>query len=287
MKTALRIALFAAFIAAIVLLCVPDSASSARPVADADDVFARTAAQALSREFASPDYSYLLLDLRKNMFVASRWEHSDLAIPVGSLVKPFTATAYAENHAFRFPEHTCTPGACWYPQGHGKLGIVRATAFSCNAYFISLAENVSSAQVASVSRRFGLIGPGVDASADVMAGRYGAWRESPEALARAYGELLERRSQPGIRDIVEGMAMSAKQGTASGLASEAPKVSALAKTGTAPCTHQESAPGDGFVVVSWPAETPHYLLLLRYHGRPGSHAAVAAGRMLRKLEPQQ
>ncbi len=46
-------------------------------------------------------------------------------IPIGSLVKPFTALAYAETHNFRFPEHVCTGGnSCWLPKGHGTLGIV-------------------------------------------------------------------------------------------------------------------------------------------------------------------
>jgi cell division protein FtsI/penicillin-binding protein 2 len=147
----------------------------------------------LSREFSSADITYLLLDVRTRTFIAKRWENSDAAIPVGSLVKPFTAIAYAETHAFQFPEFTCTPGACWYPQGHGKMNIVRATAFSCNAYFINLATEVSAAQVETVARRFGLNGPGQSASPEAMAGRYGVWQETPEALAKAYAELLARR----------------------------------------------------------------------------------------------
>jgi cell division protein FtsI/penicillin-binding protein 2 len=248
-------------------------------------LFRRTAAQVLSREFPSADITYLLLDIRTRELVAKRWENSDAAIPVGSLVKPFTAIAYAEAHVFQFPEFTCTPGACWYPQGHGKLNIVRATAFSCNAYFINLATEVSAAQVETVARRFGLNGPGQSASPDAMAGRYGVWQETPEALAKAYAELLARREQPGVREIVKGMAMSAREGTAVGITNQKPKVAALAKTGTAPCTHVNHEPGDGFVVMAWPAESPQYLLLVRYHGNPGAHAATVAGKMLKALQP--
>jgi hypothetical protein len=250
-----------------------------------DGLFRRTAAQVLAREFPSADISYLLMEMKSRSFIAKRWEDSDKEIPVGSLVKPFTALAYAETHGFEFPEFTCTPGACWYPQGHGKLGIVRAVAMSCNAYFIHLASKVSASQVNTVARRFGLNGPGAAASADAMAGRYGVWQESPEALVNAYAELLARREQPGIREIAQGMAMSAREGTGVGIANQHPKVAALAKTGTALCTHAEHAPGDGFVVMAWPAESPQYLLLVRQHGNPGAHAAIVAGKMLKALQP--
>ncbi len=250
-----------------------------------DSLFARTAAQVLSREFSSSDISYLLLDVRSRKLIAQRWENSSVPVPIGSLAKPFTAVAYAEAHSFRYPEFECTPGACWYPQGHGKLGIVKAVAFSCNAYFVNLASAVRPVQVRAVANRFGLNGPPANASPDVMAGKDGAWRESPEAVAKAYAELLGSRSQPGVREIVEGMAASAQSGTALALAREAPEVAALAKTGTAPCSHAQHAPGDGFVIVAWPADSPQHLLLVRYHGNPGSHAAIVAGKMLRALQP--
>ena len=250
-----------------------------------DALFRRTAAQVLSREFPAADTSYLLMDIRSRSFIAKRWEGSDKQIPVGSLVKPFTAMAYAETHRFEFPELTCTPAACWYPQGHGKLGIVRGIAFSCNAYFIRLASQVGAAQVEAVARRFGLNGPGTTASPDAMAGRYGVWQESPEALVNAYAELLTRREQPGVREIARGMAMSASEGTGAGIANQRPKVAALAKTGTAPCTHAEHAPGDGFVMMAWPAESPQYLLLVRQHSHPGANAAIIAGKMLKALQP--
>jgi cell division protein FtsI/penicillin-binding protein 2 len=255
------------------------------PAVTDDSLLARTAAQVLDRDFSSPDVSYVLLDIRSRAIIAKRWENSETAIPVGSLVKPFTALAYAEGHSFRFPEFTCSPGACWYPRGHGRLRIVKAVAFSCNSYFINLAGGVRAPDVSGVARRFGLNGPGEDASAEVMAGERGVWRESPEALAKAYAELIGSRSQPGIREIAEGMAGSAKWGTALGLAKEAPTVSALAKTGTAPCTHKEHAAGDGFVMAAWPADSPQHLLLVRYHGHPGAQAAIVAGEMLHALQP--
>jgi cell division protein FtsI/penicillin-binding protein 2 len=252
-----------------------------------DALYARTASQVLRREFSSADISYLLLDVRSGSVIASRWDANDKPIAIGSLLKPFAAIAYAEAHRFAFPQHTCRGGGeCWYPRGHGKVGFVRALAFSCNSYFRQLAADVSAAQVNAAARRFGLNGPAAGANPEALIGMNGAWRESPRALLLAYAELLGRRSQPAIRDIVEGMSAAARDGTASALAHEAPRLALLAKTGTAPCTHLPHAPGDGFVIVAWPADAPHYLLLVRRHGTPGSQAAIVAGRMVRLLEPQ-
>lgn len=248
-------------------------------------LFRRTAAQVLAKEFPSTDISYLLFEIKTGSFIAKRWDRSDLAVPAGSLVKPFTALAYAQTHAFRFPEFTCTPGACWYPQGHGRMDIVHATALSCNAYFVHLGSEVGAVQVSALARRFGLSGPGVQASPGALAGEYGVWQEIPEALVKAYSELLAQREQAGEREIVTGMALSAREGTAAGIAGQRSNVAVLAKTGTAPCTHVAHAPGDGFVMMAWPAESPQYLLLVRQHGNPGAHAAIVAGKMLKALQP--
>ena len=238
----------------------------------------------LARDFVSADLSYAVLDLQTNSVIAERWPANDRAIPVGSLVKPFVAIAYAESHAYRFPEHECVAGTCWLPRGHGKLDLVHAVAMSCNSYFTSLAENVNAQQVGEVARHFGLAGPPLSASPAAMAGRYGEWRESPEAMLRAYGEMLQRREQPGIVQIVAGMQQSAAEGTAGAIAKEVPHLSVLAKTGTAPCTHTPAAPGDGFVMAAWPSDSPRYLLMLRQHGRPGAVAAITAGQMIRAVE---
>lgn len=275
-------------IAVLALMITPDAAkSTAAPSSDTDAVFARSAAQAIDREFPSKNVSYLLLNAQTGVRIVSRWDDSDTAIPVGSLVKPFTAIAYAESHRYIFPRRRCAGAdSCWLPRGHGEIGIARAVALSCNAYFTQLGAEVTPQQVAVVANRFGLAGPPADASAEMLAGRHGVWHESPDAIAHAYVELLARRSQPGVREVVQGMNESAREGTAVGIAHAMPSLSAFAKTGTAPCTHHPHAPGDGFVVVAWPADAPRYLLLMRVHGKPGAQAAALAGQMLRALEPQ-
>jgi cell division protein FtsI/penicillin-binding protein 2 len=273
-------------VAVLALVISARNATSTMATVDADALFTRSAGQTLAREFPDPDISYLLLNAKTGARIARRWANSKEPVPIGSLVKPFTALAYAEAHRYEFPQHRCIgAGSCWLPRGHGELGIVQAIAKSCNAYFAQLAADVSALQVTDVARRFGLAGPSAVAMPEMLVGQYGVWRESPEAIANAYVELLARRSQAGVEQVTEGMAESARAGTAAGVGKANPHLSAFAKTGTAPCTHHPHAPGDGFVVAAWPAELPRYLLLVRLHGRPGAQAAVLAGKMVRALEP--
>lgn len=285
MKLTNRFGISAAVLAVLILAVLSAGAGGATPAPEL--AFQNSAAQVLSLKFSSPDISYLLLDTRNRNVIAEQWENSDGAIAVGSLVKPFTAIAYAERHHFRFPAFVCSGAeSCWRPRGHGQIGIVHATAVSCNAYFTQLAATLTPAEVAETVQRYGLDGPATDATAEGIAGRHGMWRESPRAVAHAYAELLARRSQPGVRDVAEGMGLAAKRGTAAELSKAVPQIPLLAKTGTAPCTHPHHASGDGFVVVAWPADSPRYLLLMRQHNKPGAQAAVVAGQMLRALEPQ-
>jgi cell division protein FtsI/penicillin-binding protein 2 len=76
------------------------------------------------------------------------------------------------------------------------------------------------------------------------------------------------------------MAFSAQKGTGKAAGEALLHVSAMAKTGTAPCIHANKAPGDGFALVMSPADHPRAVLLVRLHGRPGSIAAGVAGRMI-------
>jgi hypothetical protein len=69
-------------------------------------LFAQSAAEALDRDFPSRDISFLLLNASTGRVLASRWDHPDTLIPMGSLFKPFTALAYGEQHEFQYPAHT-------------------------------------------------------------------------------------------------------------------------------------------------------------------------------------
>ena len=271
-------------LALALLLALPVSGDA--PETEQPSLFAQAASALLLRDFSDPAISYLLLDARTGRVLAARWEYPETPIPVGSLVKPFTAMAYANSHRFRFPQHDCAGGpTCWLPRGHGRLDIAHAVAYSCNAYFRALAAEVSGAQSEAVFRGFGLEAPPSGATAEQLVGLDDSWRVAPLQLARAYLELARRPWDPGVRDVLAGMAESARAGTGQGIDRGLRTGTALAKTGTAACTHG-GAPGDGFAVALLPADAPSLLLMVRVHGVPGSHAAVTAGRMLRRLQEQ-
>jgi len=249
-------------------------------------LFAQSARRILGREFTGREVSFLLLDVRTGAVLASRWDHPEKPIPMGSLVKPFIALAYGEEHQFDYPRYVCQGGAagCWLPRGHGEIGLAAAIADSCNSYFRMLTAGMTSADVIPSAGRLGLDPPASELSGADLIGVGNRWLVSPLHMARAYMELNRRRDQPGVRDVIEGMAQSARRGTGSEVDRALPHSSALVKTGTAACTHDDRAPGDGFVVALAPAEQPELLLMVRVHGVPGARAALTAGRMLRRIE---
>ncbi len=141
----------------------PDVASfpSQESSPPAKSLFSQSAVLVLEREFPSTDISYLLLDARSGTLLSSRWDDPAKPIPLGSLVKPFTALAYAETHENQFPSHVCRGEAsgCWQVRPHGKLNLVSAISVSCNSYFRALAESLTGEQLIPVANRFGLDPP--------------------------------------------------------------------------------------------------------------------------------
>jgi len=249
-------------------------------------LFAETISELLNRAFPNRDISFFLLDAHTGRVLASRWDHPDEPIPMGSLVKPFAALAYGEQHEFRYPGHTCrgTVTGCWLPRGHGDVGLSAAIAHSCNSYFRMLTANLNAADVSPIATRFGLEAPARETSGPELAGLGADWQISPLRMARAYLELVRRRRQPGVREIIDGMAESARSGTGAQVHRALPSRDTLVKTGTAPCRHSRRAPGDGFTVALAPTDQPQILLLVRVHGVTGAQAAVTAGQMLQRVE---
>jgi cell division protein FtsI/penicillin-binding protein 2 len=260
---------------------------AAAPPAPRPTLDQQSAARLLERHFRQADTSYLLLDAATGNLVVSRWPDLDQPAPLGSLVKPFTAAAYGEEHGYNYPRYTCRGNAdrCWLPHGHGEIGIVDAIANSCNAYFRMLASSMRTEQVAAVLRRFGITDLPENVKNTSLVGLGEEWQIRPLSMARAYLELEKRRNEAGVRDAVQGMQRSALQGTGKAIHAALPANAqpALAKTGTAPCVHQKRAPGDGYAIVMYPAESPQWLLMVRQHGVPGARAAEVAGQMLRLL----
>ena len=259
------------------------AAGAAQPVSP---LFAQSAGRMLDRQFPSPDISYLLLDAQTGATLAARWPEAELPVPLGSLVKPFTALAYARSHGYLYPAYVChgKAGGCWQPRAHGRLNIVSALAFSCNSYFRNLSSRLSAAEMREVAAQFGLDPPGPGVAGAALMGLGDQWPIAPLRMAHAYLELARRGDEPGVREILAGLADSAQWGTGSAVGRAVPRLSVLAKTGTAECHHSPRAPGDGFVIAMVPAEQPQLLLMVSVHGSPGSRAAQTAGDMLCLLE---
>jgi cell division protein FtsI/penicillin-binding protein 2 len=271
------------------LLTLPPSgggAASDRANSPRTSLFAQSADQILRLEFPGGTISFLLIEAPTGRMLASRWDNLAAPIPLGSLVKPFTALAYGERHALLYPTHVCrgTASGCWFPRGHGAVDLSTAIAYSCNSYFRALTETMTAADVAPTAMRYGLQPPAPGTTGPVLAGLGHRWLISAPSMARAYLELVRRGDQPGVRQILAGMAQSAEKGTGAEVDRALPFPDALVKTGTAPCTHSNRAPGDGFAVVMAPSHDPQILLMVRVHGVPGAQAAKIAGQMLRSME---
>ncbi len=249
-------------------------------------LFSQSAVRVLERDFSTDDTSYLLLDANSGGLLVSRWENYDHSIALGSLVKPFTALAYAGAHDFQYPVYACGGQAsgCWQARPHGTLDIVSAISVSCNSYFRLLAENVSAEQLLPVTSAFGLESPSTNLNKRSLIGLGEQWKISPLRMARAYLELYRRRDQPGVRELLAGMLQSEQHGTGAAVGRALKGSGAFVKTGTASCTHTARAPADGFVVVLAPAQQPEILLLIRVHGVAGAKAAETAARMLSRME---
>lgn len=209
---------------------------------------------------------------------------ADAAVAPGSLLKPFAAVAWLEAYGREPPVFDCDGAGCWLPSGHGRLGLTQALAHSCNRYFSLLVASVERDQVAGVALRYGLTPPPAGPP-DALWGWGADWLAPSGALLQAYAELARRR-QPATALVLEGLAESARSGTAAGVGAALP-APALAKTGTAPCRHARRSSGDGLAVALYPATNPRYTMLLQTCGRTGRETAVAVGRALAKLtEPR-
>ena len=288
---------------ALAALSVPTQEVRAAPQQDpsVSSLYSQSAAQAIPHALAEcrtpranvdaycsqrENLSYLLLDARSRTVLASDWPGSESPIPLGSLVKPFTALAYGEKHDFKYPVHFCrgTASGCWRPQGHGRIGLESAIANSCNSYFRMLTVDLRAEDLQPIATVFRLQMPDAGSSGASLAGIGADWRISPLAMVRAYVELSHRSDQPGVREILAGLAQSGSEGTGAEVDRALRRSTALVKTGTAPCTHARHAPGDGFVIAMLPADQPQIVLMVRVHGTTGSHAAKIAGELLRRVE---
>lgn len=229
---------------------------------------------ALAAALNGADANYIVVDVRTRQVVKQDWPDAGQPLPVGSLVKPFTALAANGP----FPELVCngTIDHCWLAKGHGRIGFRDALANSCNAYFLELARGVDAHSLEVVAAKFGIPSPDLETpEARIGVGRN--WQVSPLALTRAYCELTSRAAEPRVAEILAGMKLAAESGTARAIGR-----GALAKTGTAPCVANRKHKGDGFTIVLAPADSPRIAVLVRVHGLPGAEAAKSAAIILNR-----
>jgi cell division protein FtsI/penicillin-binding protein 2 len=233
-------------------------------------------------ELSRVPIAYLLVDATTQRVLEARWDSLERPLPIGSLIKPFTALAYAETHRFTYPAFTCrgSVDGCWLAAGHRRVGVTEAIAESCNAYFRHIAERTVPDVLATRLQSFGMLtNTGAPTQAS-MVGFGDALKLSPPAIIRGYLELASRVAQPGVSPIVDGMLASARTGTGRGVGAAIRGTDALVKTGTAPCSHSRRATADGYTIVVYPADRPRILLLVQAHGRTGADSAVIAGEVL-------
>jgi cell division protein FtsI/penicillin-binding protein 2 len=273
---------FTARSAARVLLlsaaCIPNTAWT-----QATQLFSQAASAVLEQQFNRSELSWLLVD-NSGGVLAQHWDAGDTPVSPGSLVKPFLAVAYGQQHGFVYPRLYCagSKSRCWLPRGHGWLGIEAAIGQSCNGYFLTLADRVDRGRATQTFAHFGLRGPPADAPNRSLIGLGDDWKETPLALARAYLALLHE-SAGGEEFIARGMATAADTGTARSVNAVLGQRAAFAKTGTAVCSHHPRAAADGFTVVLYPAAQPRVLLLVRMHGATGAQTAAVAGQMMQAI----
>ena len=248
-------------------------------------LYDQSVARLLAQRYDCSGLSYILIDANAGRLIASRWDQNARPVPMGSLVKPFLALAYGQKHNFRYPEYFChgASDGCWLARGHGKVDIISAIAYSCNAYFLKVASSLKTEDVDSMARRYGFSLGEAPLDPAEMIGLGGAWRIEPEELLRAYLVLSAAPQPPGTAELLRGMALCARLGTAAAVGRNLHGLAALAKTGTAPCVHEPRAPGDGYALMLYPADQPRWALLVCLHGAPGARAAQLGGRMLNSV----
>jgi hypothetical protein len=231
---------------------------------------------------ASRAPAYLLIDAATERVLDARWDDPDRPLPVGSLIKPFTALAYAGDHQFTYPTLGCrgSSDGCWLPAGHGRIGLTEAVAGSCNAYFRQLAERTSPESFLALLQRFGMLVETATATPAEMVGLGDGLELAPSAVVRGYIELASRAGQPGVSAILQGMMASARTGTGRAVGAAIGHTDALVKTGTAPCSHSPKATADGYTIIVYPADRPRVVLLVQAHGRTGAETAASAGALL-------
>ncbi|WP_306599247.1 hypothetical protein [Geothrix sp. 21YS21S-2] len=201
----------------------------------------------------------------------------DAPLPVGSLQKPFVARAWARTHEGPSPRFTCR--GCWLKAGHGELGLVRAVAVSCNAYFLALAAQTPLADLKASLAAEGFA-PAPLSPEDAV-GLAGSLAIRPSALLQAYRRLALTPWPEGEairREVLEGLREAALTGTAAGLGHRG----FWAKTGTVPSPDGNPLATCGLAVA---VDDTGWAVLGRLRPGTGREAAAALASPLDRWRP--
>jgi SpoIID/LytB domain protein len=214
----------------------------------------------------------------------------DTPVLPGSIMKAVTLVAALDSHVIepqtaRICRRTVTiegrSYTCSHPDLKRPISPAEALAYSCNDYFVSLAPRLTRAAFNAVRARLGLplVGPGDNLPASFV-GLDGP-RLSPRALLDVVTRLVGADAgRPVVSAdargvLLAGLRGAAEYGSASALATR--RISALAKTGTAPM------PGGSFLgllVALEPADNPARGVVVVAPGAAGADAAAIAADLL-------
>lgn len=209
---------------------------------------------------------------------------SAAALAVGSLQKPFVAKAWAAAHPARAtPRFRCGPGsACWLPSGHGEVGLTRALAVSCNAYFRSLAKDTPPFVLANTFRAEGFSTLPISPDLAIgLAGPGGALQIRPGDLLEAYERLVREPwavGEPVRSQVLAGLREAALKGTAGALGQRG----WWAKTGTVPSSDGDPTRTTGLLIA---VDDAGWTVLARLEPGTGRQTAAALAPALARLRP--
>lgn len=239
----------------------------------------------------------VVLDLRSNKILAAHdldIAGRRLATP-GSTVKPFVLLKLLDlglvkaSDRFVCPRRVVIAGRkldCTHPPLPDAIDPTDALAWSCNAYFAAAARRLPARELAETLRHAGFTGttglapevtgqvrtPATTEQIQLQAlGEWGVMATPLELLA-AYRKLAQRRDEPDVQLVWQGLEQSVAYGMAR--AAKLDKVNVAGKTGTA--AQPNSAATHGWFVGLAPAEKPEIAIVIYLeHGRGLDAAAVA------------
>ena len=201
---------------------------------------------------------------------------ADLAVAVGSLQKPFVVEAWAAAHLDqRTPRWKCDGRSCWRPSGHGTVGLARATAVSCNAFFLALAAETPPATLRSTLEAEGFVVDGA-MTPEAAIGLGDTVTITPRRLLEAYARLTRKPwvAGEGVRaELLAGLRWAAEDGTARGVG----RRGVWSKTGTVDAPDRHGLETIGWALAVDDAGTA---TLARLSPGTGRQAAAALGPLL-------